>query len=73
MPETESTNTTRLDLGLSLLMPNDRLRIKAYVDNVTNAISIANATASVTYATNHVVGINLLPPRMFGVRATYDF
>lgn len=73
IPATESYATTRLDLSLSLLTPGDRVHIKAYVDNVTDAVSIANATASVAYSVNHVVGVNLLPPRTFGVRASVTF
>ena len=73
IPETQSYATTRLDLGLTLVIPGDRYRIKAYVDNVTDAVSISNATASVAYSINHVVGINLLAPRTFGVRLSATF
>jgi len=73
VPEAESYATTRLDLGLSYVTADDRLTVKAYVDNVTNETTISNATVSVAYSVNHVVGINLLPPRMYGVRARFNF
>jgi outer membrane receptor protein involved in Fe transport len=53
--------------------PDDRFTVKAYVDNLTNETTISNATVSVAYSVNHVVGINVEPPRMYGVRATLSF
>lgn len=73
IPEAESYATTRVNLGLSYVTPSDRLTIKAYIDNLTNETTIANATVSVAYSLNHVVGINVEPPRMYGVRATLNF
>ena len=73
IPESESYATTRVNLGLSYVTPNDLLTVKAYVDNLTNETTISNATVSVAYSANRVVGINLLPPRTYGVRATLNF
>ncbi|MEP7243484.1 MAG: TonB-dependent receptor [Gammaproteobacteria bacterium] len=73
IPETETTGTTRLDLGLSYVTPDDRFTLKAYVNNVTDAVTISNATVNTSYAANGVVGINLQPPRTYGLRATYNF
>jgi iron complex outermembrane recepter protein len=73
IPEAESYATTRVNLGLSYVTPDDRFTIKAYVDNLTNETTIANATVSVAYSLNHVVGINVEPPRTYGVRATLNF
>jgi len=73
IPEAESYATTRVNLGLSYVTPDDRFTIKAYVDNLTNETTIANATVSVAYPVNHVVGINVEPPRTYGVRASLNF
>jgi iron complex outermembrane receptor protein len=73
VPETRTYDTTRVDLGLSYTTPNDRFTVKAYVDNVTNEETISNETANTAYAVNGVVGVNLLPPRMYGVRALFNF
>ena len=73
IPESESYATARVNLGLSYVTPNDLMTVKAYVDNLTNATTISNATVSVAYSVNRVVGINLLPPRTYGVRATVNF
>ena len=73
IPESESYATTRVNLGLSYITADDRFTVKAYVDNLTNETTISNATVSVAYSVNHVVGINVEPPRMYGVRATLNF
>jgi iron complex outermembrane receptor protein len=73
IPETETTDSTRVDLGLSYVAPNDRFTIKAYVNNVTDELTIANATSNTSFAANHVVGINLQPPRTYGVRGSFNF
>jgi iron complex outermembrane receptor protein len=73
IPETETTDTTRVDLGLSYVAPDDRFTVKAYVDNVTDEVTISNATMSNSYGANGVVGINLQPPRTYGLRASFNF
>ncbi len=73
IPETLTYDTTRVDLGLSYVTPNDRFTVKAYVDNLTDEATISNVTPNTAYAVNGVVGINLQAPRMYGVRARYDF
>ena len=73
IPESQSYATTRVNLGLSYMSPDDRLTVKAYVDNLTNRTTIANATVSLAYAINHVVGANVEPPRTYGVRASFNF
>lgn len=73
LPETRTYDTTRVDLGVSFVTADDRFTIKAYVDNLTDEATISNATTSVTYANNPVVGINLQPPRTYGVRAFFNF
>jgi len=73
IPETETTDTTRVDLGLSYVTSDDRFTVKAYVDNVTDEVTISNATMSNSYGANGVVGINLQPPRTYGLRASFNF
>ena len=73
IPETETYSTTRVDVGLSYVTPNDRFTVKGYVNNLTDRVTISNATVSASYPANPVVGINLQAPRTYGVRATFDF
>jgi iron complex outermembrane receptor protein len=73
IPETETYSTTRVDLGLSYVTPNDRFTLKGYVNNLTDRVTISNATVSASYPANPVVGINLQAPRTYGVRAMFDF
>jgi iron complex outermembrane recepter protein len=73
VPEAQTYDTTRVDLGLSYVTPNDRFRVKAYVENLTDEETISNATQNTAYAVNGVIGINLQPPRTYGVRAQLDF
>ena len=73
IPEAQTYDTTRVDIGLSYVTPDDRFTVKAYVDNLTDEETISNATQSTAYAANGVMGINLQAPRMYGVRALFNF
>lgn len=73
IPEARTYDTTRVDLGLSYVTANDRFTIKAYVDNLTDEETIANATQNTSYAVNGVMSINLQAPRTYGVRASMSF
>ena len=73
IPEAQTYDTTRVDLGLSYVTPDDRFTVKAYVDNVTDEETISNATQNTSYAANGVMGINLQAPRTYGVRAFFNF
>jgi iron complex outermembrane receptor protein len=73
VPEAQTYDTTRVDLGLSYVTPSDRFTVKAYVENLTDEETISNATQNTAYAINGVMGINLLAPRTYGVRAQFNF
>jgi outer membrane receptor protein involved in Fe transport len=73
IPETRTDATTRLDVGLSYLDPDDRFTVKAYVSNVTDETTIASTTLSNAYAVTGIVAAPLQPPRTYGVRATVNF
>jgi iron complex outermembrane receptor protein len=73
IPQTRTYSTTRLDLSFAYLAPNNRFSIKAYVDNVTNKVTIASVTLSNTYAVSGIVATPLQPPRTYGVRAQVNF
>jgi outer membrane receptor protein involved in Fe transport len=73
VPEAQTYDTTRVDLGLSYVTSDDRFTIKAYVDNLTDEETISNATQNTSYAANGVMGINLQAPRTYGVRTLFTF
>ena len=73
IPETLGYATARLDLGLSYVAPGDRFTLKAFVNNVTNVVTITSATMNNSYAVNQIVGVNLLPPRTYGLRGSFKF
>lgn len=71
--ETRTYDTARVNLALGYTTPDRRFTVKAFVDNVTDVVTIANATVNTAYNVNNIVGINLEPPRTFGVRASANF
>jgi iron complex outermembrane receptor protein len=81
VPDTRTYATARLDLSVAYNAPSDRFSIKAYVDNVTNVVTIASLNANNSYARTLIpaagpsmlVGANLAPPRTFGVRGQFRF
>lgn len=73
IPQTRTYPTTRYDLSLSYLAANDRLAVKAYVDNVSDEKTISTITLSNAYAVNGIVAAPLQPPRTYGVRATVNW
>jgi iron complex outermembrane receptor protein len=73
VPEAQTYGTTRIDLGVSYVTRDDRFTAKAYVDNVTDKETISNETQNTAYAVNGVMGTNLLAPRMYGLRAQFNF
>jgi len=73
LPEGIANATTRLNLSFGYEAPHDRFSVKAYVDNVTDAVSITATTMSTSYSVNQAFGARLLPPRTWGVRAQASF
>ena len=71
--ETKTSGTIRVDLGLGYTAPQDAWSIRAFVNNVTDVVTINNATVNTSYATNGIVGVNLLLPRTWGVQASAQF
>ncbi|OJW66542.1 MAG: hypothetical protein BGO57_09575 [Sphingomonadales bacterium 63-6] len=71
--ETKAPGTVRIDLGLGYTAPDDAWTIRAFVNNVTDVVTINNATVNTSYATNNFVGVNLLAPRTWGVQASAKF
>ncbi|MGC1271919.1 MAG: TonB-dependent receptor [Croceibacterium sp.] len=71
--ETKANATVRLDLGLGYTAPDDAWTVRAFVNNVTDVVTISNATVNTSYATNGIVGVNLLAPRTWGVQASAKF
>lgn len=71
--ETLTNNTVRVDFGIGYEAPDDRFRIRAYVDNAFDELTIANATVNTSYSENGVVGVNLLAPRTYGLQASASF
>lgn len=73
IPETRTDGSLRIDLGVSYVSPDDRFTIKAYVDNVTDELSITSTTVHNAYPQTGNVAVNLLAPRTFGVRGSVRF
>ncbi|MFC3580073.1 TonB-dependent receptor [Sphingomonas hylomeconis] len=73
LPESEAYATARVDMALSYLSPGDRFTLKAYVDNLTNVVSITDATMSTSYPVIAAYGVRVLAPRTFGVRGSVKF
>ncbi len=71
--ETKTNGTVRLDLGLGYTAPDDAWNIRVFVNNVTDVVTINNATVNTSYATNGFVSANLLLPRTWGVQASAKF
>jgi iron complex outermembrane receptor protein len=65
--------TARVNLGLSWVSPGDRFTIKAYVDNLTDVVTVSAQTMSSSYFVFPYFGARLLAPRTYGVRASAKF
>jgi iron complex outermembrane receptor protein len=65
--------TARVNLGLTYVAPDDRFSIMAYVDNLTDVVTISAQTMSSSYFVFPYFGSRLLAPRTFGVRANLNF
>lgn len=73
LPEGIANATTRLNVSLGYEAPNDRFSIKAYVDNVTDVVTISATTQSNSYNVISAFGVRLLAPRTYGIRAQVKF
>lgn len=81
IPETRNYATTRFDLSVGYVAPQDRFTIKAYIDNVTDEVTISMASQNNSYARTRIsaagpsrlVGVNLAPPRTYGIRGQVKF
>jgi len=73
LPEGIANATTRVNVSFGYEAPHNAFSIKAYVDNLTDALSITATTMSTSYAVNQAFGVRLLPPRTWGVRAQAKF
>jgi iron complex outermembrane receptor protein len=73
LPEGIANSTTRLNVSFGYEAPDDRFSLKAYVDNLTDAVSITATTMSNSYAVNQAFGTRLLPPRTWGFRGQFKF
>ncbi len=71
--ETRTYDTARIDLGLGWQDAAERFSLRAFVDNLTDVATIANATVNTAYNVNRIVGINLLAPRTYGIQASARF
>lgn len=71
--ETKTYDTARVDLGFGYTAPDGAYTLRAFVNNLTDAVTIANATVNTAYNVNHIVGVNLLAPRTWGVQASVNF
>jgi len=65
--------TARVNVGLSYIAPDDRFSIMAYVDNLTDVVTVSAQTMSSSYNVFPYFGSRLLAPRTFGVRAQVNF
>lgn len=63
----------RADFGIGYEGPGKKYRVRAFVDNAFDQVTISNTTTNTSYGQNHVVGVNLLPPRTFGVQLSTKF
>ncbi len=68
-----SPATARINVSLGYVAPGDRFSIKAYVENLTDVVTISAETMSTSYAVNQAFGARLLAPRTYGVRGQFRF
>ena len=71
--ETLTNESFRASFGLGYEDPDGRFKIRAFVDNAFDEVTISNATVNTAYSENGIVGINLLPPRTYGIQASANF
>jgi iron complex outermembrane recepter protein len=73
IPLTKTYSTTRLDLALTYREPNERWSVRAYVNNVTDEVTIAQMQTHNAFARTMFSGTTLQPPRTYGVRFNAAF
>lgn len=71
--ETWAGDSFRANFGLGYEDPEDRFRIRAFVDNAFDEVTINNATVNTAYSENGIVGINVLAPRTYGIQLSGRF
>ncbi|WP_305098509.1 TonB-dependent receptor [Croceibacterium aestuarii] len=71
--ETLTNESFRANFGLGYEDPQRRYRIRAFVDNAFDEVTISNATVNTAYSQNNIVGVNLLAPRTYGIQASANF
>lgn len=65
--------TARVNVSLSYVAPDDRFSVMAYVDNLTDVVTVSAQTMSSSYFVFPYFGSRLLAPRTFGLRANVNF
>lgn len=73
IPETKTEATTRTDLALTYRAPQERWSVRAYIDNVTDEVTMTSITPSNAYAMLRHSATALQPPRTYGVRVAASF
>jgi iron complex outermembrane receptor protein len=73
MIETLTNESLRAGFGVGYEDPDYRYKIRAFIDNAFDEVTISNATVNTAYSENHIVGVNLLPPRTYGVQLSANF
>lgn len=73
LPEGMANSSTRINLSLGYEDPRNTYSIRAYVDNLTNEVSITATTQINSYQSLPAFATRLLAPRTYGVRAQVNF
>jgi iron complex outermembrane receptor protein len=73
LPEGVANATARVNLSFGYEAPRNAFSIKAYVDNLTDVVTITATTMSTSYPVNQAFGARLLAPRTWGVRGQVKF
>ncbi|WP_160484989.1 TonB-dependent receptor [Aurantiacibacter rhizosphaerae] len=71
--ETVADESFRANFGLGYEDPAGRFRVRAFIDNAFDEVTINNSTVNTAYSENQIVGVNLLAPRTYGVQLSADF
>ena len=71
--ETFTGDSFRANFGIGYEFPDVDVRVRAFVDNAFDEVTINNATVNTSYSQNRVVGVNLLAPRTYGVQLSGSF
>lgn len=73
LPEGVANGSTRVNLSLGYEAPRNAFSIRAYVENLTDEVSIAATTMGNSYPALPVFATRLLAPRTYGIRAQVNF